>query len=297
MTRKLSTCVASHRLRYLFALTGILVTASCAAPPPAHKPAVTPPPVAKPAVFVPRYDTTAIHGMSRPQLVSAIAAVRADLASGKQANPGAWATNQEDLGRLLVALGRSDRNAQPLVEAMDAYRQALTVRDKTTDAMGWARTNRGLGTAQFEAALMLGETSLAEQAAASHREALTVYSRAETPEPWSETQRQLAYALDTLAERDKTVQRYEDTVWHYRAALAETLRDRQPVLWADTKERLALALTKLALLKQNKDMLNEARFHLLAAGLAHRENGDEDSFRATQSRLATMERAMKAMGN
>lgn len=286
---------ADRRIYQLVALAGLLILASCAAPPPAPKPVVAP--VAKPAVFMPRYDTAAVIGMSRPQLVAAIARVRADLAAGRQRNPGAWAANQEDLGRLLVALGHTDHDAQRFGDAMAAYRQALTVRDKDADAMGWARAYTGLGTAQYQAALARGDMALVEQAVASHQEALTVYSRAETPEPWSETQLQLAYALDTLAERDNTVQLHEDTVWHYRAALAEILKDRQLGLWADTKQRLALALARLALLKRDREMLNEARLQMLAASLGHRANGNDAAFRATQSHLARMSQAMEAMGN
>ncbi len=247
-------------------------------------------------MFKPRYDLAAVRNMDQTRLVAEIAELKGKLnAMNGRDMRGPEAAAHEDLGWLYLALSLRNPNKQSYWDAMNAFDYVTSLRYQDEDPLGWARAHTSLGTARFAFAQWRDDPNWMIKAVHSHRSALAVYSRAETPEPWSNVQLGLAHAMDALSQREQTEKRHEETVWHYRAALTEILPGRRPALWADTKERFARALARHALLRKDAALMNEARLHMLAAGLAKRKLGDEKGFKDAQAEMARMNAAMKTM--
>ena len=59
-----------------------------------------------------------------------------------------WATTQNNLGIALWTLGERENGTERLLEAVDAYRDALEERTRERVPLHWATTQNNLGTAQ-----------------------------------------------------------------------------------------------------------------------------------------------------
>ena len=91
-----------------------------------------------------------------------------------------------------------------LNEAVEAYRQALTVRKRDDLPQDWAMTQNNLG----NASLGLGERfggpeglRRLSEAVEAYRQALTVYTRDDLPQLWATIENNLGNALTVLGER------------------------------------------------------------------------------------------------
>ena len=91
-----------------------------------------------------------------------------------------------------------------LSEAVEAYRQALTVYTRDDLPQDWAWTQNNLGVALWGLGVRLGGPEglrRLSEAVAAYRQALTVYTRDDLPQLWARTQHNLGQALRTLGER------------------------------------------------------------------------------------------------
>ena len=85
-----------------------------------------------------------------------------------------------------------------LNEAVEAYRQALTVRTRDDLPQDWARTQNNLGIALWALGERLGGPEglrRLSEAVEAYRQALTVHTRDDLPQDWATTQNNLGIAL------------------------------------------------------------------------------------------------------
>jgi tetratricopeptide (TPR) repeat protein len=118
--------------------------------------------------------------------------------------PQDWAmtqNNQNNLGAALQSLGERQggaEGAQLLAEAVEAFRQALTVRTRADLPLHWATTQVNLGAALRSLGERQGGAEGARrlnEAVAAFRQALTVRTRDVLPQQWAATQYNLGIAL------------------------------------------------------------------------------------------------------
>ncbi len=135
-----------------------------------------------------------------------------------------------------------------LVEAVTAYRDALTVRTKAEHPVDWAMTTQNLATTlQTQGTRTDGPdgTALLAEAVSAYHNALTIFTKADHPVDWAMTTQNLAQALQTQGIRsdgpDGTALLAE-AVTAYRDALTVRTKSDHPVHWATTTQNLAIAL-------------------------------------------------------
>ncbi|MGA7982948.1 MAG: neutral zinc metallopeptidase, partial [Chromatiaceae bacterium] len=165
-----------------------------------------------------------------------------------------WAMAQNALGTTLLDKSTHTSGAEGLrliAEAVEAYRQALTVYTREAQPHAWAMTQNNLGiglrnqgtrTAGPEGLHLLAE---AEDA---YRKALTVYTREELPQLWATTQNNLGTVLreeGPRTEGEAGLRLLAEAVAVYRGALTIRTREEFPEQWAATQNNLGIALRNL----------------------------------------------------
>ena len=138
-----------------------------------------------------------------------------------------------------------------LNEAVEAYRQALTVYTRDDLPQPWATTQNNLGIALWALGERLGGPEglrRLSEAVEAYRQALTVHTRDDLPQDWAMTQNNLGIALWALGERlggPEGLRRLNEAVEAYRQALTVRTRDDLPQDWARTQNNLGTALRAL----------------------------------------------------
>ena len=157
----------------------------------------------------------------------------------------------EQPGLALVGLGErlgGPEGLRRLSEAVEAYRQALTVRTRDDLPQDWAMTQNNLGLALTDLGERLGGPEglrRLSEAVEAYRQALTVCTRDDLPQDWARTQNNLGNALADLGERlggPEGLRRLSEAVEAYRQALTVRKRDDLPQDWAMTQNNLGNAL-------------------------------------------------------
>jgi tetratricopeptide (TPR) repeat protein len=172
----------------------------------------------------------------------------------RAANPGGWATSQNNLGATLQSLSEQEGGAagrRYLAEAFEAYRQALTVRTRADLPQQWAETQHNLGNALHSLGQRQGGAEgmrhLAD-AVEAYRLALTVDTPTAFSEHWAMEQNNLGKALRSLGEREggaEGMQHLAEAEEAYRLALTIRTRAESPQAWAATQLDLGGALRSL----------------------------------------------------
>ncbi|MEX0408378.1 helix-turn-helix transcriptional regulator [Aquibium sp. LZ166] len=166
-------------------------------------------------------------------------------------DPWLWGKAQNNLGAALRAQGSRTggaEGAEPLGQAVAAYRAALEVRTRADHPLDWAATQNNLGIALRERGCRTGGAEgagLLGQAVDAYRAALEVRTRADHPVDWAMTQNNLGAALRERGSRTGGAEGeglLGQAVAAYRAALEVRTRADHPVDWAMTQNNLGAAL-------------------------------------------------------
>ncbi len=116
--------------------------------------------------------------------------------------PLRWASTQNDLGNVLLALGQREGEKTRLEAAITAYLEALKEWTRERAPLDWATTQNNLGLAFW----VLGEresgTGRLETAVTAFRNVLMEWTRDRMPNDWAVTQNNLGSALMLLGERE-----------------------------------------------------------------------------------------------
>jgi tetratricopeptide (TPR) repeat protein len=126
-----------------------------------------------------------------------------------------------NLDNVLMALGRRETGTAKLLEAVDAYRSALTQQDPDYSPSDWALTQHNLG-AVME---MIADREEDAQSARLAIEALRAALKIRTPgsPDWASTQASLGAALATLDRLEEGAHCFEESVAAYEAAVSASV--------------------------------------------------------------------------
>ena len=158
-----------------------------------------------------------------------------------------WAKVQNNLGNALQIIGgrRTGESSLSCVkDAIEVYRQALSVCSPADTPDLWALTQTNLGSALS----VLGEQVAGEpgivfqnEAVAAYRAALTVFSRASRPAQWASTQNNLIGSLVKLgatASLEEGPAVLREAVEACHEAMAVFTRESSPFRWATLQNNL-----------------------------------------------------------
>ena len=128
--------------------------------------------------------------------------------------------------RLIVANAKSTYGEQAgdttrLLEAVTAFRKALTERTRERVPLQWATTQSNLGNALLTIGERENGTTRLDEAVTAFRKALEEYTRERVPLDWAMTQNNLGNALLTIGERENGTTRLDEAVTAFRKALEE----------------------------------------------------------------------------
>jgi hypothetical protein len=153
------------------------------------------------------------------------------------AAPDAWGALLNHLGnafRRIAGSADGDEAYDAVEAAIDAYRQALTVRTREASPLAWATTRNNLGLALTTLAPWGGDDALRE-AITAFDDALTVRTRERFPEAWAFTRAERAKALGILSlfGDDTALAEARETIRDVRSAVP---RAQTPMAWASVAE-------------------------------------------------------------
>jgi tetratricopeptide (TPR) repeat protein len=160
--------------------------------------------------------------------------------------PLEWAQAQNDLGDVLVSLGRREAETATLERAVGAYREALKEWTRDRVPLDWARAQNALGNALAGIGSREGGTVHLEQAIQAYGEALKEWTRDRVPLEWARVHNDLGNAFVNLGWREGGTARVEQAIEAYSEALKEWTRDRVPLHWARVHNGLGNAFVNLA---------------------------------------------------
>ncbi len=150
-----------------------------------------------------------------------------------------------DLGNALSTLGERESGTARLVQAVQAYENALQEYTQARVPLQWAMTQNNLGNALSTLGERESGTARLEQAVLAYENALQERTQTRVPLDWAMTQNNLGAALQTLGQRESGTARLEQAVLAYENALQERTRTRVPLQWAMTQNNLGNALSTL----------------------------------------------------
>jgi len=182
--------------------------------------------------------------LGNAKLREALELCRGTLAfTSRETAPQDWATTQNNLGRVLRALGArasGEQSAQYLQQSMAAFRAALDVRTREKLPQDWAATQNNLGVVLSD----LGDQASGEQGAqylqqsmTAYRAALEVCTRERLPKDWAMTQMNLGVVLHVLGRRasgEQGAQYLQKAMAAYRAGLEVYTREELLQDWGMT---------------------------------------------------------------
>lgn len=162
------------------------------------------------------------------------------------------------LGDALSTLGTREPGTDRLEQAVEAYREAISIYTQRDVPFQWARAQHSLGLTLAGLAGREGSTEQLAQAVAAYRAALEVLTRERKPRYWAAVQGNLGTALRRLGELETGTARIEAAVAAHRAALVVFTRERAPDDWAFAQDNLGNALSILGERKNSKELLEQA---------------------------------------
>ena len=165
---------------------------------------------------------------------------------------------QVSLGRAYLALSALDGTSNAGVDAITAFRAALTAAERPGSTIATIQVREALADALLAAGLRQGSLAGIEEAAGLYRAALTPELRQTAPARWGEMQMRLGTALAELGTRSKDPTQLEAALPPLRAALEVRTREADPLAWAATQNRIGRALLALGEARDDKARLEEA---------------------------------------
>src|SRR5947209_10502022 len=136
-----------------------------------------------------------------------------------------WASTQNDLGNVLLALGQRESGTARLEAAITAYRDALNEWTRERAPLDWAMTQNNLGVAFWALGERESGTARLQAAVTAFRNVLKEWTRDRMPNDWAVTQNNLGSALMRLGERESGTVQLEQAVAAFRDALKENFRE------------------------------------------------------------------------
>jgi tetratricopeptide (TPR) repeat protein len=165
---------------------------------------------------------------------------------------------QFDAARQFYELGRIFGGLADLVEAVDAYEAALTVRTREAAPVAWAMAQNNLGIVLQVLGQRSGDAAILQRAVDAFEAALTVYTREARPVDWAMSQNNLGIVLQVLGQRSGDEAMLQRAVDAYEAALTVRTREAAPVDWAMTQGNLGNVLQVLGQRSGDEAMLQRA---------------------------------------
>ncbi len=165
---------------------------------------------------------------------------------------------QVSLGRAYLALSALDGTSNAGVDAITAFRAALTAAERQGSTIATIQVREALADALLAAGLRQGSLAGIEEAAGLYRAALTPELRQTAPARWGEMQMRLGTALAELGTRSKDPTQLEAALPPLLAALEVRTREADPLAWAATQNRIGRALLALGEARDDKARLEEA---------------------------------------
>lgn len=183
-------------------------------------------------------------------LVKAVALYR-DVLSVDGISRKERATTLSNLGIALSTLGQRSNDAAAYAEAERAFRDAIALRDRQTDAVGWALDM--FNAANLDVALADRNVEPARYRAAEERitEALKVIDPAVNRIEWAQARNNLAIALRAQGANGRDAAKVREALAIYEEVLPVFDRARFPLDWGSTNGNIAIAHTNLGALEMN----------------------------------------------
>ena len=167
-------------------------------------------------------------------------------------------SDREHQGPYLILLGISLQEAgirtkgadieKFLSEAVQAYRDVLTIYTKEQLPQQWAMAQNNLGNVLGNQGVRMGGvagTRLLAEAVTAYRAALTVRTKEQLPQDWAATQNNLGNVLGDQGIRtggETGTRLLAEAVQAHRAALTVYTKDQLPQQWAATQNNLGTVL-------------------------------------------------------
>ena len=153
-------------------------------------------------------------------------------------HPALWARIQNNLGNALLQLGAREEGSTRLLQAVDAFKNAMLEYTRDRHPVSWARVQNNLGSALSHLGEREGNSTRLLEAVDAFTNALLERTRDRVPLDWATTQNNLGNALQVLGKREGDNARLLEAVDAYTSALLERNRDQVPLHWAKTQNNL-----------------------------------------------------------
>lgn len=163
----------------------------------------------------------------------------------------AYADGERRIGEEAGDVGR-------LETAITYYRKILSLWERKSVPLDWAKTEFSLGFALARLGELEGGTTRLEESVVTFRNALEEFTKDKVPVEWAKTQTYLSYALFRLGQRESSTARLANAVETARQALLVQTRQNASFDWAMTQNMLGLAFSELGDLQNNRELLEEA---------------------------------------
>lgn len=200
-----------------------------------------------------------LHRFSSHILGGAREALERSLTAGdRDAEPFAWAANQNNLGNILAAQAQQQRDGELFQKAIRCFNNALEVFSREESPLDWAATQYNLGTATQALGRQLDDTKLLKTSIDAYTNALLEWSRKETPEEWASAMHQLGATFHTYGRLLKGNRTFQKSVVAYKNALAGLDADNFAFELAATHNNCGAVLHNLGESEENPDRLEEA---------------------------------------
>ena len=159
-----------------------------------------------------------------------------------------WAAAHNGLASVYRQLGERNHDADLLQQAIEKFKDVLSVRTPERHPKKWAATQNNLGNAYQALGKLKGDAAILQQAVKAFEQSLLLRTQEARPIQWAMTQSNIGLALTSLGELSGP----DDTAALKRALeafhLALTVRRREvmPRDWAMTRHNMAKAFLALA---------------------------------------------------
>ena len=162
------------------------------------------------------------------------------------------------LADALLIVGQRQGDSGVLLQALDAYSEAVDLFTSEGDALERAQALAGLGGALAALGAREDGAERLMQAVDALEEAHEVFARERARSDWASTTLNLATTLMLLADRENSQEYLERSVEVYRVALTAYTRTFWPLGWAKVTHDLGSALIKLGEREDNTEHILEA---------------------------------------
>ena len=179
-----------------------------------------------------------------------------------RSTPSNWADVQQHLGVALKTVGVRDTAANSLLEAVDAYRNALTVFTESLFPNQWATAQLALGSALETLAVRAKEDALREgrfnAAVEAYAAALRVCTRDRERDCWVAARMDLGNAFDDWGRLTRSTYYTRSGLDIFRDLAQILSRDNDPLTLAEVQINLGIALNNLGSETSEKSFALEA---------------------------------------